>query len=162
MAFMHRFIKLAAVGMIGSWASLSVAASGGGPEYINPPGLYDSTVHGYSQVTVAKASDRVIYVAGQGGENAKGEYSDDFGAQVDQALSNLQTALKAAGADITNVAKITVFIVDHNMERLGIFEKAMLKMLDGRPAPASTLVPVPALALPVMKFEIDAVAVVGK
>lgn len=159
MVFMHRFIKFATVGMIGSWAGLAVAA--GGLEYINPPGLYDSTVHGYSQVTVAKSSDRVIYLAGQGGENEKGEYSDDFAAQVDQALSNLQTGLKAAGADITNVAKITVFIVDHSMERLGIFEKAMLKMLDGRPAPASTLVPVPALALPAMKFEIDAIAVVG-
>ena len=162
MAFMHRLIKFTAVGMIGSWASLSVAAAGGGPEHINPPGLYDSTVHGYSQVTVAKASDRVIYVAGQGGENEKGEYSDDFQAQVDQALSNLQTALKAAGADVPNIAKITVFIVDHSMERLGIFEKAMLKMLDGRPAPAATLVPVPALALPAMQFEIDAIAVVGQ
>lgn len=163
MAFMHRSIKFTALGMFGSsWAGLSAAAGGGGPEYINPPGLYDSTAHGYSQVAVAKASDRVVYVAGQGGENEKGEYADDFAAQVDQALSNLQTALGAAGADITHVAKITVFIVDHSMERLGVFEKAMLKMLDGRSAPASTLVPVPALALPAMQFEIDAVAVVGR
>ncbi|WP_397476166.1 RidA family protein [Pusillimonas sp.] len=162
MAFMQRFVRFAVVGMIGSWASLSVAAGDGGVEYIKPAGLYDSTVHGYSQATAANASDRIIYTAGQGGGNEKGEYSEDFAEQVDQALANLQLALKAAGADITNVTKVTVYIVNHSMERLEIFEKAMLKMLDGRSAPASTLVPVPALALPVMQFEIDAVAVVGK
>lgn len=162
MAFTQRVLRFAVAGMIGSWASLSVAGNGGGVEYIKPEGLYDSTVHGYSQATAAKASDRIIYTAGQGGGNEKGEYSEDFAEQVDQALTNLQLALKAAGADITNVTKVTVYIVNHSMERLEIFEKAMLKMLDGRPAPASTLVPVPALALPSMQFEIDAVAVVSK
>src|SRR5690554_2984239 len=162
MAFTHGFFRFVIAGVLGSWASLSVAASGGGVEYIKPEGLYDSTVHGYSQVTAAKASDRIIYTAGQGGGNEKGEYSEDFAEQVEQSLTNLQLALKAAGADITNVSKVTVYIVNHSMERLDIFEKAMLKMLDGRSAPASTLVPVPALALPVMQFEIDAVAVVSK
>src|SRR5690606_26393483 len=126
MALTHGFVRFVIAGVLGSWASLSVAASGGGVEYIKPEGLYDSTVHGYSQVTAAKASDRIIYTAGQGGGNEKGEYSEDFAEQVDQALANLQLALKAAGADITNVTKVTVYIVNHSMERLEIFEKAKI------------------------------------
>lgn len=160
MAFIKNCSKLFVLALFGAWAGMSTAADSSTVEYLKPAGLYDSTVHGYSQGTVVSAADRIIYLAGQSGGNEKGEYSEDFKEQVDQALSNLQTALKAAGAEIANVAKVTVFIVDHSMERLEIFENAMLKMLDGRAGPASTLVPVPALAIPSMQFEIDAVAVV--
>lgn len=128
-------------------------------KFINPEGLYDPRPNGYSHVVVAHAPARIIYIAGQGGENADGDLSEDFGAQVDQALRNLQTALAAAGAAHTEVAKVTALIVDHSEVRLAIFSKALRAMWGDHPAPACTLIPVPRLALDGMLFEIEAVAV---
>ena len=128
-------------------------------KFINPPGLYDPRPNGYSHVVVAEAPARLIYIAGQGGENADGVLSEDFGTQVKQALNNLQTALDAAGAGLANVAKLTVLIVDHSEERLGIFGGALGAVWGDNPAPACTLIPVPRLALDGMLFEIEATAI---
>ncbi|MYM33139.1 RidA family protein [Duganella sp. FT50W] len=128
-------------------------------KFINPEGLYDPRPNGYSHVVVAEAPARIIYLAGQGGENTEGELSDDFGAQVAQALRNLQTALAAAGATHTEVAKVTALIVDHSEARLAIFSKALRAMWGDHPAPACTLIPVPRLALDGMLFEIEATVV---
>ncbi|USX27210.1 RidA family protein [Oxalobacteraceae bacterium OTU3CINTB1] len=128
-------------------------------KFINPPGLYDPRPNGYSHVVVAEAPARLIYIAGQGGENADGVLSEDFGTQVKQALANLQTALSAAGAGFANVAKLTVLIVDHSEERLRIFGSALGEAWGDNPAPACTLIPVPRLALDGMLFEIEATAI---
>ncbi|MBV7538544.1 RidA family protein [Duganella sp. sic0402] len=128
-------------------------------KFINPEGLYDPRPNGYSHVVVAEAPARFIYIAGQGGEDAEGRLSDDFGVQVKQALSNLQTALAAAGAVHTDVAKVTALIVDHSEARLAIFSQALRAMWGDHPAPACTLIPVPRLALDGMLFEIEATAV---
>jgi enamine deaminase RidA (YjgF/YER057c/UK114 family) len=128
-------------------------------KFINPEGLYDPRPNGYSHVVVADAPARIIYIAGQGGENADGDLSEDFGAQVDQALRNLHTALAAAGAAHTEVAKVTALIVDHSEARLAVFSKALRTMWGDHPAPACTLIPVPRLALDGMLFEIEATAI---
>ena len=126
--------------------------------FINPPGLYDPRPNGYSHVVIAQAPASLIYIAGQGGENADGVLSEDFETQVKQALSNLQTALNAAGARLANIAKLTVLIVDHSEERLRIFGAALKAAWGDDPAPACTLIPVPRLALDGMLFEIEATA----
>lgn len=156
--------KLLAAGFVSaSWMVAPVAqADSAKPQYMNPEGMYDASVHGYSQVTVVNTPAKLVYTAGQGGADAEGKLSKDFGEQVEQAFKNLNQALAAAGADFSDVVKVNVYIVDHSMERLDIFETAMKKMLDGKPGPSSTLVPVPALALPEMQFEINAVAAVNK
>lgn len=128
-------------------------------KFINPPGLYDPRPNGYSHVVIAEAPARIIYIAGQGGENADGELSSDFETQVEQALSNLRTALDAAGARHTDIAKVTALIVDHSEERLHIFSTALRTAWGDHPAPACTLIPVPRLALDGMLFEIEATAV---
>ena len=127
--------------------------------FINPPGLYDPRPNGYSHVVVAQTPVRIVYIAGQGGEDAAGVLCEDFAAQVQQALSNLQTALLAANANLADVAKISALIVDHSEERLHIFSKALRSAWGDQPAPACTLIPVPRLALDGMLFEIDATAV---
>jgi enamine deaminase RidA (YjgF/YER057c/UK114 family) len=126
--------------------------------FINPPGLYDPRPNGYTHVVVAETPARIIYIAGQGGENTSGELPIDFGAQVYQALDNLKTALAAADATFLNVAKVTVLIVDHSEERLKILGDAIKESWGDRPAPACTLIPVPRLALDGMLFEIEATA----
>jgi len=128
-------------------------------QFINPPDLYDPRLNGYSHVAVANRAAKFVFAAGQGGEDMCGGLRADFTAQVNQALANLRTALQAAGADLADVAKITVLIVDHSMERLAIFSRAWQALLGDWPAPACTLIPVPRLALDGMLFEIEAIAV---
>ena len=102
---------------------------------INPAGLYDPTPYGYSHVAALRADCRIVYIAGQGGENERGELSSDFGTQVRQALSNLQTALKGAGASTADVAKLTVLIVDHTEDKLRLFGSELKEALGRDPSP---------------------------
>jgi enamine deaminase RidA (YjgF/YER057c/UK114 family) len=129
------------------------------PLFINPPRLYDPRPHGYSHVAVAKAPARFIYVAGQGGEDASGVLPLDFGAQVEQALHNLQIALEAAGAGLLDVVRLVVLVVDHSEARLALLGRALAAAWGDEPPPACTLIPVPRLALDGMLFEIEATAV---
>jgi len=126
---------------------------------LNPAGLYDPVPNGYSHVAVIAPGARLAMIAGQGGETEDGALQPDFGLQVRQAMSNLLVALRSAGAGVGDIAKLTVLIVDHSEERLHIFASELMRMLDGAPPPACTLIPVPRLALDGMLFEIEATAV---
>lgn len=127
----------------------------------NPPGLYDPTANGYSHVAQVAAGTRLVFIAGQGGENADCQLSSDFAVQVRQALTNLQIALASAGAQVSQVAKLTVLIVGHSQERLEIFGEELHRVWGAAPKPACTLIPVPCLALDGMLFEIEALAAVA-
>ncbi len=142
-------------------SSSSIAKpTGGRTRFIQPQGLYDATANGYSHVVIAEAPARHIYIAGQGGENARGELSPDFAQQVEQALRNLAAALDAAQAAPSDVVKLTVLVVDHTQDRLGVFVQALRAMWGAAPPPACTLIPVPRLALDGMLFEIEATALI--
>jgi enamine deaminase RidA (YjgF/YER057c/UK114 family) len=127
---------------------------------MNPAGLYDPSPYCYSHVAVLRADCRTVYVAGQGGENEKGELNPDFRTQVRQALHNLLTALKAAGAGAADVAKLTVLIVDHTEGKLSLFGAELKEAFGPGLKPACTLIPVPRLALDAMLVEIEAIAAV--
>jgi enamine deaminase RidA (YjgF/YER057c/UK114 family) len=131
----------------------------GALDLVNPEGLYDPAPNGYSHLASVAAGARLVFIAGQGGETADGKLAPDFRLQVRQALRNLGIAVAAAGARNTDIAKLTVLIVDHSEQRLHVFgEELMLALGDG-PKPACTLIPVPRLALDGMLFEAEAVAV---
>lgn len=127
--------------------------------FCNPPGLYDPRPNGYTHVVVAETPARLIYVAGQGGENAAGELPAGFDAQVRQALENLRTALGAVGAGYADVAKVSALVVEHSEQRLAVLSRELRAAWGDLPAPACTLIPVPRLALDGMLFEIEATAV---
>lgn len=128
--------------------------------FINPPGLYDPRANGYTHVVVTPAQARTVFVAGQGGEDATGHLSADFGEQLRLAFTNLRMALAGAGASVHDVAKLTVLVVDHTEQRLALFSQAVRSLWPDGAAPACTLVPVPRLALDGMLVEIEATAVV--
>ncbi|MBK7116628.1 MAG: RidA family protein [Proteobacteria bacterium] len=123
----------------------------------NPAGLYDSSPNAYSQVATVPAGQRLAFISGQGGDNPDGSFSPDFAAQAASAFRNVGLALAALGAGPENVAKITVLIVDHDMEKLRIMQAAQ-RVLFGAHHPAATLIPVPCLALPQMLIEVEAIA----
>jgi enamine deaminase RidA (YjgF/YER057c/UK114 family) len=126
-------------------------------QLLNPAGLYDSSPNAYSQVAIVPQGQRLAFISGQGGDNPDGSFSPDFATQAASAFRNVGLALAGIGATPRSVAKITVLIVDHDMEKLRIMQAAQ-RVLFGDHYPAATLIPVPCLALPQMLIEVEAVA----
>lgn len=125
---------------------------------LNPPNLGDPAPNGYSTAIIVPAGKSVAYISGQGGQDHTGNLSPDFAAQVKQAYANLGTAIEALGAKPEHVAKLTVYVVDHDMSKLGVLTQSVIEMF-GANLPAQTLVPVPKLAIDAMLFEVEAVVV---
>lgn len=128
------------------------------PTIVNPKSLYDPSPNGYSTVVITPPGARVAYISGQGGQDSRGGLSPDFAVQVKQAYANLGAALEGIGARPDQVAKLTVFVVDHDMSKLGVLTESVKEMF-GAALPAQTLVPVPKLAVDAMLFEVEAVVV---
>ena len=129
-------------------------------QLLNPPSLYDPSPNSYSQVAIVPPGTRLAFISGQGGDNPDGSFATDFRTQAEAAFRNLGLALEALGAKTTDVAKITVMIVGHDMQKLAIMQAAQRTLL-GAHHPAATLMPVPCLALPQMLIEVEAVVALG-
>ncbi len=123
-------------------------------EFINPYGSSFTNV-----VTVNHGGVKTLYISGQVGF-LDGDLPDDFGQQVENAIANLARQLEDAGADLTDVVKTNIYIVDLNGEKVRAYSAARGRHFDHQNQPASTLVGVTALAFPGLKVEIEAVAVV--
>jgi enamine deaminase RidA (YjgF/YER057c/UK114 family) len=128
---------------------------------INPAGLYDPAPRAYSHVARLEPGVRLVYLAGQVGEDVEGKVSNDFGAQVRQALVNLQTALAAADAGISDVVKLTVLIANHNESKLAVLSAELGLVWGPLMKPTCTLIPVPRLALDTLLIEVEAIAAVA-
>ncbi|MCO1619315.1 RidA family protein [Pseudomonas putida] len=126
----------------------------------NPEGLYDPSGNAYSHVAEVRADSRLLFIAGQGGEESNGRLSPVFAEQARQALANLELALASKGASLAQVFKLTLLIVEHSEARLGQWVAEADRVWGARMKPTCTLIPVPRLALDGMLVEIEAVAAV--
>lgn len=127
--------------------------------YGNPKELFDPTPFAFSHSTTVSGNGNYVFVSGQsGGEGLDHRLSKDFRMQVKAALQNLDTVLKASDLTYDDVLKITILIVDHDQEKLNIWSEEMRKMWKNTKFPASTLIPVPRLALDGMLIEVEAIA----
>jgi enamine deaminase RidA (YjgF/YER057c/UK114 family) len=126
------------------------------PVIVNPSHLYDPKPNGYSTAVVTPASGRLAFISGQGGQDQTGALSTDFATQVGQAYANLAAVIDSLGARLDQVVKLTIFVVDHDMSKLGVLTGNVLRVF-GAKLPAQTLVPVPKLAIDPMLFEVEAV-----
>ena len=108
------------------------------------------------------AEGRQVFVAGQIGWNARQEIvSDDFVAQVEQALRNVVEILAEADARPEHLVRLTWYITDKR-EYLACSSEVgqAYRRVIGRHFPAMTLVQVMALVEDRAKVEIEATAVV--
>ena len=107
------------------------------------------------------AEGRQIFIAGQVGWNARQQFeSDDFVAQVEQALANIVAVLAEAGAGPERLVRLTWYVTDKReyLSRLAEVGQAYRRVI-GRHFPAMTLVEVKALLEDRAKVEIEATAV---
>jgi enamine deaminase RidA (YjgF/YER057c/UK114 family) len=110
------------------------------------------------------AEGRLVFLAGQVGWNAEEKFeSDDFVAQVRQALANIVTLVAEAGGKPEHITRLTWYVLDKRdyMSRLRELGDAYRSVL-GRHFPAMTLVQVGALVEDRAKVEIEATAVVPR
>jgi|SRR5579883_1492866 enamine deaminase RidA (YjgF/YER057c/UK114 family) len=125
---------------------------------INPTGW--ARPKGYSNAIVGRGL--IVMVAGQIGWNAEHQFeSDDFIAQLRQALANTVAVLAAAGAKPEHVARMTWYVTD---KRLYIARAAEVgaawRDVMGRIFPAMTLVEVSGLVEDRALIEIESTAIV--
>lgn len=112
--------------------------------------------NGYSHAV--SFTGRMVVISGQIPLDADGRLvgPDDPPAQIRQVFRNLQVALAAAGASMTDVVKLTVFLTD--MSDLNHFRAVRDEFVDGSQPPASTLVQVSRLVDPAWRIEVEALA----
>jgi len=122
----------------------------------NPVGLHDPAGFGYSHVAEAGG---FVFVAGQYASGPDGHVPvAGFEEQLELAFANLGVALRSAGLDYGDVFQLRTYVVDHSADKLAALGQVIAKYWPQRP-PVQTLLGVAALALPDMRFEVDAVAV---
>jgi enamine deaminase RidA (YjgF/YER057c/UK114 family) len=115
---------------------------------------------GYSNGVAAKG--RLVFVAGQIGWNARGEFeTDDFVGQFRQCLKNIVAVLAEAGAEPAHITSMTWYFIDKqdyltNLKAIG----AAYREVIGRHYPAMTAMQVAALIEDRAKIEIQAMAAV--
>jgi 2-iminobutanoate/2-iminopropanoate deaminase len=127
-------------------------------QHLNPAGLHNNPA--FTQVVTVDGAARTVYVGGQNAVSAAGEIvGDDVGTQTTQALRNIEIALAAAGATLTDVVKWNIYMVaGHPLgEAFAAAQQAWGQQPD---PPAISVLVVAALANPRFLVEIDAVAVV--
>ncbi len=110
------------------------------------------------------AQGRQIFVAGQIGWNAQAQFeSDDFVAQVEQALKNVVDILAAAGAEPRHLVRLNWYVTDkaEYAARQREIGEAYRRTI-GRHFPAMTLLVVAGLLEPRAKVEIEGTAVIAE
>ena len=123
-------------------------------------GFINSTTT-FSQVaTVSSNGVKTIYVSGQVGIR-DGEIPNSFIEQMDIVFSNMARQLEAAGASMSDVIKLTGFIVDIDSKRRTEYREARARYFSANKfPPASTLIGVSELVSPILKVEVEAIAVI--
>ena len=130
-------------------------------EFHNPEDLPKSDL--YHQVSVASGS-RTVYLAGQVARTPEGHPvgPGDLAAQVEQAFLNVAAALAAVGGSYDDVAKLTLYLVDWNADKLAALGEGVQRFaerLQVDPRRPTTLLGVAALGEPDLLVEVEAVAV---
>lgn len=79
---------------------------------INPWTWQDAL--GFVQANEISGGQRILFCAGQVSIDASGKpvHAGDMRAQLNQAIDNLETVLKAAGFNLSDVVRITTYTTD--------------------------------------------------
>jgi enamine deaminase RidA (YjgF/YER057c/UK114 family) len=124
---------------------------------LHPPGW--PRPRGYAHGVAAAGT--IVFVAGQVGWNADGEFeTDDLVEQIRQALANVLAVLEAAGAKPEHIARMTWYLTDKGeylarSREIGV----VFRELIGGYSAAMTAVEVSGLIEDRAKVEIEATAV---
>lgn len=123
-------------------------------EFRNPPDVHEP-LGSYSHQIEISGDERLLVISGQVGMREDGSVPEDPYEQIDLAFENILRNLRAANMDVKDIVKLTYYLV-------GEFDtprrrEIVLSRLQGH-QPCSTVLYVAALASPLFRVEIDALA----
>ena len=125
---------------------------------INPWSWQDQ--FGFVQANEVTGAQRTIYCAGQTStdDEATPVHLQDMSAQITQAMDNLETVLREAGAELADVVRLNYYTTDVDLF-FEAYDAAVGRLAEAGCRPASTLLGVSSLAFPEFMVEIEATAV---
>lgn len=127
-------------------------------QYVNPPSLFPSLEHGFSQVVVASGA-KTVFISGQTAWDANKQIvGRSLGEQARQALRNIRAAVEAAGGNLSDIVMLRIYFVHHALQNVEAVGSALRDVFTTNP-PTSTWIGVSSLAVPDFLIEIEAMAV---
>ncbi|HEY0607106.1 MAG TPA: RidA family protein [Herpetosiphonaceae bacterium] len=114
---------------------------------------------GFVQANVVEGGKRTVYCAGQASVSDDGQplHMGDLAAQIHQAFDNLETVLRAADMNLSQVVRLTYYTTDLD-GLLANWNVILERLNQGQCKPASSVLGVTRLAFDLM-IEIEATAV---
>jgi enamine deaminase RidA (YjgF/YER057c/UK114 family) len=126
-------------------------------QHVNPPSLFPSLEHGFSQAVVASGA-RIVFISGQTAWDVnKRIVGKSMSEQARSALRNVRAAVEAAGGHLSDIVALRIYFVAVAAEIDGI--GTALRDVFATVPPASTWIGVARLARPEFLIEIEATAV---
>jgi enamine deaminase RidA (YjgF/YER057c/UK114 family) len=115
---------------------------------------------GFVQGREVVGAERTLYCAGQTSvdENGRPLHEGDMQAQALQALDNLETVMREAGYELSDIVRLTIYVTD-----LPAYREAApavgARLAQAGVRHTSTLLGISRLAMPELLVEIEATAV---
>jgi enamine deaminase RidA (YjgF/YER057c/UK114 family) len=115
---------------------------------------------GFVQANHISGGEQMLVCAGQTSVDADGAplHEGDMGAQIGQALDNLETVLREAGFELADVVRLNYYVTDVDAF-IQAGETYASRLAEAGCRPASTLLGVARLAFPPLMVELEATAV---
>ena len=113
----------------------------------------------YAHVVTVEGAQKLVFCAGQVAADVDGRVlpPDDFDAQTKMVMKNLENALAAGGAKLSDVTKVAIYICNpHDVTKA----RRILTDYFGSNPPGSTLCVLRGLANPNFLLEVEAIAAV--
>jgi 2-iminobutanoate/2-iminopropanoate deaminase len=121
------------------------------PRFLNPPAVAPPSSQ-YTHGVEHGPQARRLVISGQVGLKPDGTLADGLEAQLAQCWDNLIAVLHAAGMDVADLVKVTVFVTVP--DAIAVSRRVREQKLQGH-APASTFLQVAGLARPDFLAEIE-------
>ena len=121
-------------------------------DFRNPSNIH-APLGSYSHQIEITGSERMLILSGQVGMREDGTIPDDALEQIDVALENILRNLQAANMGVTDLVKLTYYLV-REIDTAKRRELVAAKLQGHKPC--STLLYVARLATPDLRVEIDA------
>lgn len=128
------------------------------PEVIQPDGLPDTSPKGYSQARIDGGTLYVSGMSGRVGEDEDGNWipaGPDVESQTRQAYENIELILHEAGRELSDIAKITSYIVDAGSNWEGVNRVMQEEVLTWEPLPCHTAIGIDRMLSEEFLLEVD-------
>jgi enamine deaminase RidA (YjgF/YER057c/UK114 family) len=124
----------------------------------NPQGMASPAT--YSQVVEINGPHRIVFLAGQTGQDANGKLAaGGIRGQATQVMENIKTALASVGGGFEHVVKLTTYMLDIDRDGATYREVRASYFSNKSALPASTLLQVSRLANKDYLLEVEVLAI---